>query len=87
MASNLTISLDPTLEDELAKLAADRRRESAELAAEAVADYVAGERETAAAIRRGLQDMTAGRLTPHDEVMAEMWAIIRAAEEARRSAN
>lgn len=37
MASTLTISLDPTLEDELEKLAADRRRGSAELAADAVA--------------------------------------------------
>jgi len=71
----------------LAKLAADRRAAGGELAAEAMADYVARDRETAAAIRRGLQDMTAGRLAAHDEVMAEMWAIIRAAEAARRSAN
>ena len=87
MASTLTISLDPTVEDALAKLAADRRCGSAELAAEAVADYVARERETVAAIQRGLDDMVAGRLTPHDEVMTEMRALISAAEKARRSAS
>jgi len=38
MTSTPTISLDPTLEDELQKLAADRCRGSRELAAEAVAD-------------------------------------------------
>ena len=65
----------------------DRCRASAELAAEAVADYVARERETVAAIRRGLDDMAAGRLAPHDEVMAEMRTIIKAAEEARRRAS
>ena len=61
MASTLTISLDPTLEDELAKLAA--------------------------AIRRDLDDMATGRLAPHDEVLADMRAIIGAAEKARRSAS
>ena len=87
MASTLTISLDPTVEDALAKLAADGRCGSAELAAEAVADHVARERGTVAVIQRGLDDMAAGRPTPHDQVMTEMRALISAAEKARRSAN
>ena len=86
MPSTLTISLDPALEDELKRLAADRRCASAELVAEAVADYVARESETLAAIQRGLDDMAAGRVTPHAEVMAEIRGIIRAAEDARRAA-
>lgn len=87
MAPTLTISLDPHLEDELEKLAAERCRGSAELAAEVVADYVARECQTVAAIRRGLDDLTAGRVMPHDKVMTELRAIISAAEAARRSAS
>ena len=86
MRSTLTISLDPALEDALQRLATERRCASAELAAHAVADFVARERDTVAAIRRGLDDMAAGRVAPHDEVMAEIRGIIRAAEGARRAA-
>ena len=86
MPSTLTISLDPALEDELKRLAADRRCASAELAAHAVADFVARERDTVAAIQLGLDDMAAGRVAPHDEVMAEIRGIIRTAADARRAA-
>jgi hypothetical protein len=42
------------------------------------------EAATVAAIRRGLEDMAAGRVVPHEAVMAELRVIIRAAA-ARRS--
>ena len=38
------------------------------------------EAATVEAIRRGLADMAAGRVVPHDVVMAEALAIIEAAE-------
>lgn len=84
MSSTMTISLAPEVEAELERLAGERQCGSADLAALAVADYVAREAATVATIRRGMSDMAAGRVVPHDVVMAEVRAIIEAAETARR---
>ncbi len=84
MSSTMTISLAPEVEAELERLAGERQCGSADLAALAVADYVAREAATVATIRRGMSDMAAGRVVPHDVVMAEVRAIIEAAESARR---
>ncbi len=79
MPLTMTISLAPEVEAELERLASERQCGSADLAAVAVADYVAREAATVAAIRRGLSDMAAGRVVPHEAVMAEVRAIIEAA--------
>lgn len=84
MPSTMTISLAPEVEAELDRLAGERQCGSADLAAMAVADYVAREAATEAAIRRGMADLAAGRVVPHDMVMAEVREIIEAAEAARR---
>ena len=70
--------------DELAK----RTGRPASLIAErAVAAYVAYELKMVEGIERGLADMRAGRVTPHEEVMAQIRETIANAENgiARRS--
>lgn len=46
------------------------------LAEEAVAGYVDREFEIIAGVERGLADMAAGRVTPHDEAMRQIRATI-----------
>jgi len=79
-STTMTIRLEPEVEEKLARLAEDRRRSPARLAAEAVALYVDRELDAVEGIRRGLADIEAGRLVPHEEAMAELDAVIAAIE-------
>ena len=83
-STTLTVRLRPKLKNELGKLAKRARRTKSFLAGEAIADYIAREREIIAGIKRGLADMHAGRLVPHEEAMARMRAAIKAAEHKKR---
>lgn len=77
--TTLTIRLSPETKAKLARLAEGTRRSRAFLAGEAVASYVERELAIAEGIERGLADMEAGRLVPHDEAMAELYAAIEEA--------
>ena len=57
-------------------LSAKMGRTPEALAAEAITDYVAREMRTLDAIERGMADARAGRVTPHEEVMREVWDIV-----------
>ena len=83
MTATLTIELHPEAARKLASLAERSGHPAEELAAEAVAFYI--ERETSAieGIARGLADMKAGRLVPHDEAMDELDAAIASAAASR----
>jgi predicted transcriptional regulator len=54
------------------------------MAAEAVTPFVLRDLEIIQGIQRGLADMQAGRVVPHDEVAAEVHALIHVAKQARR---
>ena len=80
MTATLTIELKPEVGRALRTIGAHPPAAAA-LAAEAVASYVERESCILDAIARGLADMKAGRLVPHDEAMDELDAAIELAAE------
>jgi predicted transcriptional regulator len=81
---SLTIPLDPATEAALDEIAATTKRAKADIAAEALADYVRHASEFEAMVREAREDFAAGRTFTHEEVAASARAIIEAAK-ARRS--
>ncbi|RJF86595.1 ribbon-helix-helix protein, CopG family [Oleomonas cavernae] len=79
-STTLTIRLPQSVKDKLDQLAIDTDRSKSYLAAEAVEHYVDRELAIVASIKRGLEDMEAGRTVPHEQVMAEVREIIEAAK-------
>ncbi len=84
--TTLTVRVSPELKERLGKLAERTRRTKSFLAGEAIAGYVERELEIVAGIERGLADMKAGRVVPHEEVMAEIDVIVEAAKSRRGTA-
>ncbi len=82
-STTLTVRLPPELKDRLGRLAERTRRTKSFLAGEAIAGYVARELEIVAGIERGLDDMKAGRVVPHEDVMADIDATIKKAKRKR----
>lgn len=80
--TTLTVRLTAELKARLGRLAERTRRSKSFLAGEAIADYVAHELEIIDGIERGLEDMCAGRVTPHDEAMRRIRATIDKARDA-----
>lgn len=76
-STTLTVRLTPELKNRLGKLAEHTRRTRSFLAEEAIAGYVERELEIVAGIERGLADMDAGRIIPHEDVMADIEATIK----------
>jgi predicted transcriptional regulator len=83
-STTLTIRLTPEAKAQLSRLADSTHRTKSFLAAEAITKYVARESEIIGGIKRGLADMKAGRLVPHDEAMARLEKTIAAAERGKR---
>jgi len=79
-STTLNVRLNPAVKQQLGRLADATRRTKSFLAAEAIAAYVTREADILAGIERGLDDMRAGRLVPHDEAMARLDATVTAAE-------
>jgi predicted transcriptional regulator len=84
-STTMTIRLDPEVREKLGRIARDTRRSRSFLAAEAVAAFVDREMEIIEGIQRGLADMEAGRVVPHEQVVAEGRAIIEAAKAAKKA--
>ena len=82
-STTLTVRLSNRTKERLAELAGRTRRTRSFLAAEAIADYVTRELAAVEGIERGQADVRAGRVTPHDDVAREAYAIIEAARTAR----
>ncbi|EAR23014.1 CopG family ribbon-helix-helix protein [Nitrococcus mobilis] len=74
--TTLTVRLPPEIKDQLGELAERTRRTKSFLAGEAIARYVARELDIIEGIQRGLEDVWAGRVVPHDEAMREIRATI-----------
>ena len=85
-STTLTVRLPTQVKKRLGRLAARTRRTRSFLAGEAIADFVEREMAIVDAIQEGLDDVKAGRVIPHEQVMAEIDAIITKAKrrKARR---
>ena len=83
-STTLTVRLTPELKARLGQLAERTQRTKSFLAGEAIGSYVAREMEIVAGIERGLEEMKAGRVVPHQEVMADIDATIKKAKSKRR---
>ena len=82
-STTVTVRLPAEVKHRLDLLAERTRRTRSFLAGEAIAGYVAHELAVIEGIPEGLEDVRAGRITPHDQVMEEIRAIIDAAEKDR----
>ncbi len=82
-STTLTVRLPLELKDRLDKLAGQTRRTKSFLAGEAIAGYVERELEIVAGIERGLDDMKAGRVVPHDEAMRRIGKTIDSAAKTK----
>jgi predicted transcriptional regulator len=80
-STTMTIRVPTELRDKLDRIAQGTRRSRSYLAGEALAAYVERELSIIEGIREGLADIAAGRVVPHEQVMAEMREIVA---EARR---
>ena len=81
----MTIRLSASVKDKLGELAQHTRRSKSFLASEAIAEYVERELAIVAGIQRGLDDMRAGRVTPHEQLMDELDEIIAQSENTRKA--
>lgn len=79
-STTMTIRVSPEVKEKLSRLAHGTRRSKSYLAAEAVSAYVERELEIIEGIQRGLADVEAGRVVSHDDAMAEVYAVIEAAQ-------
>lgn len=75
-STTMTIRISPAVMERLGRLAHDTRRSKSFLAGEAVSAYVERELEIIEGIQRGLADVTAGQVVPHDAAMAEIQSVI-----------
>lgn len=82
-STTMTIRISPDVKERLGRLAHDTRRSKSFLAGEAVVAYVERELDIIDGIQRGLADVAAGRVVPHDVAMAEIQAVIDAAKGGR----
>ncbi len=78
-STTMTIRLDPQVKEKLGRLAQDTKRSRSFLAGEAVGAYVDRELAIIDGIQRGLADMEAGRVVPHEDAVAELQTVIDAA--------
>lgn len=81
-SATLSVRLSSRTKHDLGRLASATKRTKSFLASEAIEAFVAREMEIIEGINRGLADMRAGRVIPHDEAMRKArQAIERALEE------
>jgi predicted transcriptional regulator len=80
----MTIRVSTETKRKLERIATDTRRSKSFLAGEAISAYVDRELEIIEGIKRGMADLEAGRVVPHEQVMAEARQIV--ADARRRKA-
>ena len=74
--TTISIRISSDLKDKLDRLAKGTQRSNSFLAARAIETYVDRELEIVEGILRGIEDVKAGRVVPHEQVMAELYAMI-----------
>lgn len=77
MAEQLQIELEPAKIVALDALATQSGRRREELVAQALDDFLALEQQNSDAIREGLDDLAAGRIVPHEDVLPTIQAMRR----------
>ena len=80
-SSTMTVRLPEATKERLGRLAERTRRSRSFLAGEAIADYVERELAIIEGIERGVADMEAGRVVPHDEAMERIRETIERAQD------
>ena len=75
-STTMTIRVTSALKARLGRLAQDTQQSPSDLAAMAVSGYVDRELAVVAGIRRGLDDVEAGRVIGHDDAMRALHAAI-----------
>ncbi len=75
-STTMTIRVTSALKARLGRLAQDTQQSPSDLAALAVSGYVDRELAVVAGIRRGLDDVEAGRVIGHDDAMRALHAAI-----------
>ena len=83
-STTLTVRLSPEVKERLGQLAERTKRTKSFLAGEAIADFVERELEIVEAIERGLDDVKAGRVVPHEQAMREIRETIEQAAKGKR---
>jgi predicted transcriptional regulator len=72
----MTIQLTPSQEERLLNLAALTARTPDDLVEEALIQFLVYEEDCAAAVQRGRDDIAAGRVVEHEEVVARIEKIL-----------
>ena len=79
-SETVTVRISPETKARLEALAGHTRRTKSFLAGEAITDYVERELAIVESIKRGLADIEAGRVVPHEETMRRIRATIDRAQ-------
>ena len=79
----LTVTLPASIGEGLADVARAEGRAPESVAVDAIAEHVAAALELRAKILRGEAHVAAGRVVPHEEVMADLDRMIDSAKRAR----
>ena len=82
-STTLTVRLSPETKERLSRLAGRTRRTRSFLAAEAITDFVERELAIIEGVERGRDDVRAGRVVPHDEVVLDARVIVEDARAKR----
>jgi predicted transcriptional regulator len=82
-SATLTVRLSPQVKQRLGRLAGYTKRTRSFLAGEAIADFVDRELAIVEGIKRGLDDMNAGRVTPHKNAMRRLRATVKRTAKAK----
>ena len=80
----VSVRLPTAVKDRLDRLAQGTSRSKSYLAAEAIEAFVERELAIIEGIQEGLADAAAGRVVPHETVVADLERIITEAEAAKR---
>jgi predicted transcriptional regulator len=75
-STTLTIRLSAQVKRRLGHLAVQTNCTKSSLAAEAISNFVEHELSIVEGIKRGLDDLRAGRVTPHKEAMRRLRATV-----------
>jgi predicted transcriptional regulator len=73
---SITVNLPKSLRDRLDVLSKETSRSSAAMTTAAIQNFVESEEELILGIKRGLEDVAAGRVVPHFDAMRQIRATI-----------
>jgi predicted transcriptional regulator len=82
-STTLTVRISPHVKKRLGRLADRTQRTKSFLAGEAIADFVDRELAIIDGIRRGIEDMQAGRVVSHKQAMRRLRATVARASKAK----